>query len=202
MRTIAVSDIHAHPQTLKRLLEEQVQLTPEDNLFLLGDYVHRGPSDEAVFDYIINLQKRGFQIQGLYGNHEVMWLEEKRADGFRVPKAYNDFLSKLKFVIEHEDFIFVHAGLNFNKRKPLEDFESMLWIRDWHHNIDYDWLGNRTIIHGHTPMTEVEIRKRVADREQAIGIDNGCFVNFKDGMAQLCAFDLTNWKLYFQKNIG
>ena len=53
MRIIAVSDIHGHIKTFKKLLENQIQFTKEDKLFLLGDYVHRGPNGEGVFDYIL-----------------------------------------------------------------------------------------------------------------------------------------------------
>ena len=39
-RVIAISDIHGHIKTFRELLEDRVQLTKEDKLFLLGDYVH------------------------------------------------------------------------------------------------------------------------------------------------------------------
>ncbi len=53
-----------------------------------------------------------------------------------------------------------------------------MWIRNWYKNINHEWLDGRTIIHGHTPAKEKEIRQRVEKREQAICIDNGCFVDF------------------------
>ena len=202
MRIIAISDIHAHGRTLRRLLEEQVILTKEDKLFLLGDYVHRGPSYERVFDYIIDLKKQGYQIQGLYGNHEFIWERELATKRETIPSRYLPFFKSLEFYIEYENFIFVHAGLNFNNKNPYSSEEDLVWIRNWYDTIDYDWLNERTIIHGHTPVLEENIRWRVDNQMQAIGIDNGCFVKKIPGMGKLCALDLTNWKLYFQENIG
>ena len=203
MRIIAISDIHAHIKTFRKLIENQVKLTKKDKLFLLGDYVHRGPSDEGVLDYILKLQAEGYQVECLLGNHEFMWIKEHSEAGISIPNKYMNFFSNCKPYIEYEDFIFVHAGLNFSKENPLSliDNDDLFWIRNWYDDIDYDWLSNRTIIHGHTPINEARIRKRTNNHRQAIGIDNGCFVNVKEGMGQLCALDLTNWKLYFQKNL-
>jgi len=200
-RVIAISDIHAHAKTFKALVEDKVQLTKEDKLFLLGDYVHRGPDDEGVLDYIMELQTNNYQIEYLLGNHEYMWMQERSDQGITIPSKYMNFLENGQLYIEYQKFIFVHAGLDFSKDKPLSNYRNLVWIRDWYRSIDYNWLGNRTIIHGHTPVSESTIRKRVSNQKQAIGIDNGCFVDFKSGMGQICAFDLTNWELYFQKNL-
>ena len=105
MRVIAISDIHAHVKTFKKLIEDKVQLTKTDKLFLLGDYVHRGPSDEGVFDYILNLQSKGYQIECLLGNHELMWMKEQHDQGISIPNKYRKFLKNCKFCIEYENFI-------------------------------------------------------------------------------------------------
>ena len=200
-RIIAISDIHAHIKTFRKLIEDQVKLTVTDKLFLLGDYVHRGPSDEGVFDYIMKLQAEGYRIECLLGNHEFMWINEHERTETIIPTKYREFLDNCKPYAECQDFIFVHAGLNFDLEDPLLDNKDLFWIRNWYKDIDYDWLGDRTIIHGHTPVSDLIIRKRVNNEKQAIGIDNGCFADFNKNMGQLCAFDLTNWELYFQKNI-
>ena len=200
-RIIAISDIHAHIKTFRKLIEDQVKLTVTDKLFLLGDYVHRGPSDEGVFDYIMKLQAEGYRIECLLGNHEFMWINEHERTETIIPTKYREFLDNCKPYAECQGFIFVHAGLNFDLEDPLLDNKDLFWIRNWYKDIDYNWLGDRTIIHGHTPVSDLIIRKRVNNEKQAIGIDNGCFADFHKNMGQLCAFDLTNWELYFQKNI-
>ena len=147
------------------------------------------------------MQAKGYQVECLLGNHEFIWLKEQSDEGITIPNQYMEFLGNCKLYIEYENFIFVHAGLSFSLDNPLSNNEDLVWIRNWYKNIDYNWLGERTIIHGHTPVDETTIRKRVNNRKQAIGIDNGCFASYRREMGQLCAFDLTNWELYFQKNL-
>jgi serine/threonine protein phosphatase 1 len=200
-RIIAISDIHGHAKTFKKLIKKKLKLKKKDKLFLLGDYVHRGPSNEGVFDYILKLQLKGYQVECLLGNHEFLWLKQLSHKGGQVPKKYLDFLRSCKFYMEYENLIFVHGGLDFKAENPFANRKDLLWMRNWYESIDYEWLGERRIIHGHTPMKASSIRKRVNERQQAIGIDNGCFVTSREEMGRLCAFDITNWKLYFQKNI-
>jgi serine/threonine protein phosphatase 1 len=70
-----ISDIHGCFKTFKQLVEEVVKLTKSDQLFLLGDYVDRGPSTVAVLDYIMELIESGYHIYPLRGNHEDDLLE-------------------------------------------------------------------------------------------------------------------------------
>ncbi len=38
-----ISDIHGYAQTFQTLVREKIKLTRNDQLFLLGDYIDRGP---------------------------------------------------------------------------------------------------------------------------------------------------------------
>lgn len=221
MRKIAISDIHGCNATFEALLQ-QVELTKEDQLFMLGDFIDRGPSSKQVFDTIFSLMNKGYQVQCLRGNHEEMllWaLEGDRYDletflrnggdstltsfGVRhpsnIPSDYIEFIKQLPYWIEAESLIFVHAGLNFSSRsQPLEDTEQMLWIRSWYPKIDYQWLGNRYIVHGHTPTLSSSIHKQFQAFEelQVLNIDAGCVFS-RAGYGQLCAVDLSGRELYF-----
>jgi len=57
--------------------------------------------------------------------------------------------------------IAVHAGLNFSRADNFEDKYSLLWQREM--KIDYSKLGDRVIVHGHTPQafsaTETQLRE-------------------------------------------
>lgn len=221
MRKIAISDIHGCNATFEALLQ-QVELTKEDQLFLLGDFIDRGPSSKQVFDTIFSLIEEGYQVQCLRGNHEEMFLWALEGDAYdletflrnggdstlnsfgvrhpnEIPSHYIDFIHQLPYWIEVEAFIFVHAGLNFSPRsQPLEDREKMLWIRHWYPMIDYQWLGARFIVHGHTPTPSVRIRQQytILDELQVLNIDAGCVFTLP-GYGNLCAADLSNQELYF-----
>ena len=60
-RRIAVGDIHGCYNTFESLIEDEIRLKTEDQLFLLGDYIDRGIRNREVLDYIIELKKEGFQ---------------------------------------------------------------------------------------------------------------------------------------------
>ncbi len=239
MRRIAVSDIHGCIKTFRALLEDQVVLTKKDHLFLLGDYVDRGPDSKGVLDHIMKLQGEGYQVTCLKGNHEQMmynaWKDPNDAplwlvnggqqalnsfetdDPAAIPEKYINFIDRLDYFVEADRFIFVHAGLNFKgdeedkgqgqflwrMHNPLKDTEPMMWIRWWYSDIDWHWLRDRVIVHGHTPRTNDEIWDMYDElsQSQVIDIDNGCFARNHPGMGQLCAFDTTNLDLFFQENI-
>ena len=78
----------------------------------------------------------------------------------------------------------------------------MLWIRDWYEKIEREWLKDRVIVHGHTPIPRPLIVKQLKklDILPALDIDAGCV--FKGNyLKYLCAFDLDNRQLFFQENI-
>lgn len=224
-RIIAITDIHGCFKTFKKLINKKVAFQQEDQLYLLGDYIDRGPLSMQVIDWIIKKQKKGFNIQCLMGNHEQMMLKslENKSDrrswlsfgGIQtlqsfgveniedVPLKYWDFLKKLRYYIETEEHLFVHAGLNLRIRFPLRDTESLLWIRQWNKNPKYK--GKQIVLHGHTPIVKQEIEENFKNlaKEKVMNLDAGCCYigELEEGKGRLCAIDLTNNKLYFQKNI-
>lgn len=52
-RRFAVGDIHGYCKTLRKLLEEVLLLKPDDTLYLLGDYIDRGPESKGVLDRLL-----------------------------------------------------------------------------------------------------------------------------------------------------
>ncbi len=224
MSRFAISDIHGCARTFGALLNK-INLSKEDELYLLGDFVDRGPDSKGVIDKIIQLQNLGFNIQCTRGNHEEMLLEALEASmraerlwwanggmetlhSFHVtttkdlPEAYLDWFRSLDDYVLLDDYILVHAGLNFKAVSPLEDHTAMYWIRGWYQDIDRQWLGDRVIVHGHTPISETRIRTFVEEVDQlpVIDIDNGC-VYQRPGHYKLCALNLDTRELVFQKNI-
>ena len=69
----------------------------------------------------------------------------------------------------------------------------MLWQRNWYNHINYTWLKNRIIVHGHTPIVQNEVKLMVKNlnKNQYLNIDTG----------HLTCFDLKERKLIFQENL-
>ena len=194
MSRYAISDIHGCAKTFKALLEK-INFTKQDELFLLGDYIDRGPDSRGVIDHIWELQDKGFKVNCLRGNHEQMLLDEidkveewyngeqatlasfEVTQNIDIPKKYIEWMNRLEYYFELDDYILVHAGLNFLRKDPLADLREMMWVRRWYDQIDYDWLGKRIIVHGHTPTkkSEIEDSLKILDHLPVIDIDSGCY---------------------------
>jgi len=146
MPRYAISDIHGCPKTFRKLLFE-INLNQTDELFLLGDYVDKGPDAMGVIQMIWDLESRGYQITCLRGNHERMFTNEvaRGEHSGVIPRRYHEeacrWMLGLDYYAETPGYFLVHAGLNFRHVDPLEDTYSMLWIRYWYDEIDRDWLG-------------------------------------------------------------
>ncbi|MGN0032669.1 MAG: metallophosphoesterase family protein [Candidatus Limimorpha sp.] len=225
-----IPDIHGCINTLTQLIEYNIKLTKEDAVYFLGDYIDRGPDGKGVIDYIINLKEQGYDINYLIGNHEDYCINTYNKDQGRllfksriqkeweshggkatlesfgvkrardIDKKYIDFMRNGKFFIELEDYILVHAGMNFNIANPFEDTKSMLWARDF--KVDPMKIGAKKIIHGHIPVEYSMIDLFVnSDEYNFIALDNGVYYQNKAGFGNLMAFDLDSKKLIAQPNI-
>jgi serine/threonine protein phosphatase 1 len=84
MRTLIIGDIHGCNKTFNAMLDK-VALSTFDHLYLLGDYIDRGPDSKGVIDTIFNLKQAGYQVSCLLGNHEQMML-----DALESPKVKAD----------------------------------------------------------------------------------------------------------------
>lgn len=73
-RRFAISDIHGCLQTFLALLDK-LQLTKEDELYILGDMIDRGPNSVAVMDHVMQMMADGYQVTALMGNHEWMFMQ-------------------------------------------------------------------------------------------------------------------------------
>ena len=61
-RRLAISDIHGCAETLRTLLGDRLQVQPSDEVYLLGDYLDRGPDSKGVLDLILAYQNAGYQL--------------------------------------------------------------------------------------------------------------------------------------------
>jgi len=223
-RKLVLGDIHGCLATFDLLLNK-MNFSKADTLYLVGDYINRGPSSKGVIDKIITLKEEGYRVVALRGNHEQMLLDNYIAEVDRgwhqmgdeellqsfgiktladIPEKYIQFCDSLPLYHEDNEFIVVHAGLRFVNDTPFNDKEALLWARDWYQNIDMEWLGDRIIIHGHTMQSrkETELQFLSLKTDKVINIDCGAVMSqSENGLGYLCGFDFTNQELIFQENV-
>jgi serine/threonine protein phosphatase 1 len=227
MSRYAMSDVHGCYKTFDALLDK-IQLTKDDTLYLLGDLIDRGPGSKEVVDRVLQLMADGYQVDCLLGNHEwlllnapyddnrmVNWLSRNGGaitlqsyniyeDNYleALPEAHNKFYKRLQYIIELDDYILVHAGINFKDEDPLSDYTSMLWIRDWQKYIQPELIGGKKIIHGHTPRLHTYLSADIKNpKVQSYNIDCGCVYHGLHFQGMLAAFNLDTREVIFQENI-
>jgi serine/threonine protein phosphatase 1 len=172
MRVLAIGDIHGCFRALTTLVEA-AQITTDDVLVTLGDYVDRGPNSCAVLDWLIDRAKQGPLI-ALRGNHELMmlrarldciWREDwlayggdatlasypslaNRATLDDVPGQHWDFLENgCRDWYETATHFFVHAGADPDL-SLAEQSEHMLFWEQFHDPPPH--RSGKVMICGHT----------------------------------------------------
>lgn len=219
-RQFAISDIHGCLKTLEALLDK-VGFSEIDQLFLLGDLIDRGPDSKGVIDLVWRMQNKGYEVYCLRGNHEQMVLNNLEAEGLSaylcdvpflrsfgardltdIPLEYFKWMDELPYYLETEWYFLVHAGIDFLQNDPLDNTYDMMWLRYWYDYLDLDWLGNRVILHGHTPQRREYIEQQFSRLRDfpVLDIDNGCVFRHSN-LGSLCAFDMTNRELHFMENV-
>ncbi|MFZ0488944.1 MAG: metallophosphoesterase family protein [Salegentibacter sp.] len=159
-RTIAIGDIHGGLKALLQLLE-RINITPEDKMIFLGDYVD-GWSDSAnVVSYLIDLARQNTCIF-IRGNHDDLahrwlktgelnpqWLEhggQSSIDAYRnfsseeIASHIEFFNQMLNYHIDKESRLFVHAGFT-NLHGPKSEYHKtgFYWDRTlWEMTIALD----------------------------------------------------------------
>jgi serine/threonine protein phosphatase 1 len=115
-----------------------------------------------------------------------------------IPRPYRSYLRSLPYYLLLDDFVIVHAGLNFDVSDPFSDTEAMLWQRDC--VVDQKRTGGRRLVSGHTAITRKQVEASLGTNR--VMLDNGCvFANDRPGMGSLVALELNTMTLAFQENI-
>lgn len=145
--TFVIGDIHGGFKALKQVLE-RANISQNDKLIFLGDYVD-GWSDTAnLLDFLIDLNSKQNCIF-LMGNHEEMvlkWLKGEEDNelwrfhgGQSTVDIYENisterkqlhitFLSDLKeYYLDENNRLFIHAGFTNLKGVDFEFFRPLFW---------------------------------------------------------------------------
>lgn len=194
---IIIGDIHGCFKTFKALLK---QLPKNITVYLVGDFIDRGPKSKQMVDFLIKHPK----IKSVMGNHEQMmiqalcnfpgafqdWMNNGAQDTLNsygldrynmidIPREHHIFLNNLPKYIELEDVIISHSAD----------------IRDvWSRGGLYPQDTKKFHIFGHTPVKNAIIKRKYAN------IDTGC--TYKDlGFGKLTALEYPSMKIWSQKKI-
>jgi serine/threonine protein phosphatase 1 len=205
-----VSDVHGCSKTLEALLK-RLELTKDDIVYFLGDYIDRGPRSKEVLDILMDNEN----FVCLRGNHEDMLLRVLKGEfgaynlwmrnggretlrsfgGHSISKEYIEFIKNMKLLVELDDFYLCHAGISFDD--PLgTPRDVLLWTRG---QFLPDLINGKQVISGHTPTKLKEIQSMT--KEPKVIIDNGCVYDAED-YGNLVALRLDDMKLFVQRRLG
>lgn len=143
MKDWVIPDVHACANTLMEMIETHIQPTSDDNIYLLGDYIDRGPNGKAVIDYLIQLKKDGVKLRCLMGNHEEYCIKAARAEKER--SSFFGFKSKNKVL---EDWLRHGAKETLDSFKVQKMNEFPEYYLDWMRKLEmYVELDNFLLVH-------------------------------------------------------
>jgi serine/threonine protein phosphatase 1 len=196
-----------------------------DTVYLLGDYIDRGPDSKGVIDEILALQAAGHDIKPIRGNHEDLLLQavdSAEKESYRnwilnggkatlrsyhvsrpeeIPAAHLEFMRNLPHCRVTRRHALVHAGLDCSRNNPLTETsrEFMLWERRF--MFDSAKLAGRKLVTGHTVLDLDAIRGSLGNDH--IRLDNGCFYGRnRPGKGNLVALELNSGELIVQPYKG
>jgi len=98
-----------------------------------------------------------------------------KAKDFILKHYYSDldFLRKLPYYHETDEYVFIHAGINPDFKNWKEtNADEMIWIREQFLNSDHS--HPQTFIHGHTPNVNLHGIHDIFFANKKIGIDGAC----------------------------
>lgn len=172
MAIYSIGDIHSSINALKTIFQQDL-IKEDDKVVFLGDYVDKGADSKGVIDWLLEKSKT-FDFEFILGNHEIMmtrakssteifeyWVEDyggsltlnsyKIGDNQnwmnQIDKSHWNFIDSCLPYLEIGEFIFVHAGLENNKRLE-EQNEHDLFFKKFEEPLMYDPI--KTVICRHT----------------------------------------------------
>lgn len=218
-RILCISDIHGQNSKLIHLLN-LVNYNPyKDQLILLGDYTDRGNENVETLKTIMNLKKNGAII--LMGNHDELAMYSicdilnGKTENLKLhincegQNTFNEFIKlETKQLIEFlnfyksldlncriDNYLFVHAGVDFSKPLIENDSSDLLWIRKefiHYRGKKHEDYNNLKIVFGHTTTLSLNRTDKIYKVGNLIGIDCGSIYGGK-----LLCYDILNKKEYY-----
>ena len=220
MSKYAMSDIHGHYDKFIDMIKK-INFSSEDELYIIGDILDRGPMPLHILDYIVSHKN----IKLLKGNHESYfedyylykdlstWYKEGgestytqlvMGNIFSEESIYN-YIKKLPFIEVVDKFILVHAGLYFPKDYENMTIDEFISIQEeeicinTRANVDNEKkFKDYTVICGHTTVQSITDNyedTKILHRNGTIYIDCGCFS--RNSLGKLACLRLDDLKEFY-----
>ena len=208
-RILVIGDIHG--QYLRfRSMYDKVNVSDEDLVIYLGDYIDRGFENVKMLKFIMEESKKP-NVVTLCGNHEEMLLcdinnglnvdygwntrEELRKESGEFVNTVKDFLGNLdlsySMKISEHDFFFCHAGIAPGVPLDEQSIDDLLWIREEFFD---NYNGETTIVVGHTRVQYFGLPPKPVKlpNKNIILLDTGAYI--EDG--KISCLDLLSGKVW------
>lgn len=174
----AMSDIHGCLMSFDQALE-LVDLSGDNKLVLLGDYIHGGEDNFGVLERIMNLQRQygREKVIALLGNHEEMAMEgfwkikeEKSTQSDNIDydddereDLYLSWMEGLPLYYTEGKTIFCHAGIDEEAGEMWEFHTDEYTFTNKFPPQLGKFHGNMTIVAGHVGTAEIAQNPRFHD---------------------------------------
>ena len=119
------------------MVSDLIKPMRSDEIYFLGDYVDRGPDSKGVIDFIRSMQKDGYNVTTLKGNHEDFMVELYDAEKKSVNAWWHNFGNK-----KHKTWLEIGGkptlssfGVTHIRDVPIDYIE---WMRNLTHYIELD----------------------------------------------------------------
>ncbi len=213
-RRIAIGDIHGCADTFQLLLRK-LAIQKEDQLFLLGDLIDKGGRSKEVIDAVLELQKEGYQVFPIKGNHEQAFLDAYH-EGFDFfmeylttnntadfldddIEAYLTYFSSFEYCYDLGDWLACHSEFLINERSIYRGMRGMFSRIDF--QISEALILEKRQITGHFVTRTSQIETSIKNKNNVIYLDSGCVYAENEELGYLAAFDLDSEELFLQKNV-
>jgi serine/threonine protein phosphatase 1 len=191
-RRFIVGDIHGCSRTFQALCEEELRVTAEDHLYLLGDLVSKGPDSIGVLSYIEDLTDWGVGVTIIRGNHEEAILRAMKAgknalrqmlertnnsalldrkQGKRLDPRWEELLERSQYVVMLPEAILVHGGVDMSQDNPFANGPELTSRRETVYKKKS--AQGRMVIHGHSRTGLSTITERLVTGHPVLPLDNG-----------------------------
>lgn len=213
-----MSDLHGHYDLFMMMLEK-IKFSEDDELFILGDIIDRGPKSLELIRYVMKHRKN---IHLLKGNHEDMCVDASKEDffsscydtrlwfsngGFETFKQFRrleeeeikemiDFFKNLPLQVNLEldkTYILSHAHYSKNPRE-------MLWFRptlDVLKRASNRLPENTEVFFGHTAVQHFRPAETSVFLRVGKFTDLDCSLAYNNKYSQLGCLNLKDRKEYY-----